>query len=212
MRPPHNAPEKNTSHEQIPFWAELSRKAVHLSSLLISAFVYLFGAKLALQILIPLSLLFFLGDILRAKSLFIRDLISRYLAFMMRDFELQQGKIVINGASWVLCGAVLSLCLFPERIAFAAFSILILGDAFAAIIGRRFGKTPLGKTGKSVEGTLAFIGFSFLVFPFVPELGFFSVLVSIVSGAIAEALPLPIDDNIRIPLVSGSVLWLLTQL
>lgn len=199
----------NDNSGHIPFWAELSRKAVHLSSLGISAFVWVWGAALALKILIPLFLLFLLGDVLRAKSAYFRTLIDHTMAFMMRDFELVPNKLIINGATWVLLGAVLTFSIFPKDIALAAFSILILGDAFAAIIGRLYGKTPLGNTGKSVEGSLAFVFFSCLVYPLVPNLDFSPLLFTILIAAVVEALPLPLDDNIRIPLVAGSVLWLL---
>ncbi|MBL7978454.1 MAG: phosphatidate cytidylyltransferase [Bacteroidetes Order II. Incertae sedis bacterium] len=197
-----------TTPNHIPFWAELSRKAVHLSSLGISAFVWIWGAGLALKILIPLCLLFFLGDLLRAHSEPFRSFINQYFAFMMRDFELIPKKLIINGATWVLLGAVLTFSLFPQDIALASFSILILGDAFAAIIGRLYGKTPLWNTGKSIEGSIAFVLFSCMVFPFVPSIGFFALITAILFAALAEALPLPLDDNIRIPIVAGCTLWL----
>lgn len=196
--------------QPIPFWAELSRKGVHLSSLLISVVAGFLGAQWALRILIPFFLFALFMDVARVYSPAIAQWVQRVFGFMMRDFEVKPHHIVFNGATWVLFSAVLTFSIFPKSIAIASFSILILGDAFAALIGRRFGRIKIGQTGKSLEGSLAFVVASMTVYPFVADLGFWNVFIAASAGAFIEVLPIALDDNIRIPMVAGIVLSLLT--
>jgi dolichol kinase len=86
--------------------------------------------------------------------------------------------------------------------------MLTLGDGTAKIIGKTFGKTyyPYNKA-KKLEGTLAgiiasTIGCLLFISPFK------AVMISIVSMMI-ESIPLPINDNILIPLIAGSLLIIL---
>jgi dolichol kinase len=105
-------------------------------------------------------------------------------------------------------GILLSLTLYPPQIGFAAIAMLTLGDGTAKIIGKTFGKTyyPYNKA-KKLEGTLAgiiasTIGCLLFISPFK------AVMISIVSMMI-ESIPLPINDNILIPLIAGSLLIIL---
>jgi dolichol kinase len=86
--------------------------------------------------------------------------------------------------------------------------MLTLGDGTAKIIGKTFGKTayPYNKA-KKLEGTLAGVmastlGCLIFISPFK------AIMISIVSMLI-ESIPLPINDNIVIPLIAGSLLVIL---
>jgi dolichol kinase len=80
---------------------------------------------------------------------------------MLRKHEMKKKKLLLTGASWVLISAVLTVLIFPKVIAVIAFIILIISDISAALVGRKWGRTKLGK--KSLEGTLAFIVSGLLV-------------------------------------------------
>lgn len=102
-------------------------------------------------------------------------------------------------------GILFVLLLVPEPINYASIAVLALGDGFATVFGRKFGKTvlPFNK-GKSVEGSIFGFLFAFVgAFPFV---GLVKALVGAAVGMLMECIPTPVDDNLTIPVVVGLVL------
>jgi phosphoserine phosphatase len=105
-------------------------------------------------------------------------------------------------------GVALSLIIFPTPINYASVAVLTLGDGFATIFGRIIGRTvfPFNK-GKMVEGSIfgflfAFGGAMFFVNPI-------KALAAATAGMIIECLPLPVNDNLTIPMICGLVLTLM---
>ncbi|TET57668.1 hypothetical protein E3J51_02605 [Candidatus Bathyarchaeota archaeon] len=105
-------------------------------------------------------------------------------------------------------GVVLSLLLFPVPVNYASIAIVTLGDSAASIFGRLFGNTliPFNK-GKSLEGSLG--GFIFAFLGAACFLNPIQALIGAAAGMLVELLPLPINDNLSIPLVTGVLLTLL---
>ncbi|MBK6679286.1 MAG: hypothetical protein IPG53_04285 [Ignavibacteriales bacterium] len=101
----------------------------------------------------------------------------------------------------------------PQRNCYDLPLFLIIGDTVAALIGRKWGKTPFLK--KSLEGTGAFFVstiFIALLTPKFTDTGLETGLIIFTGfvAAIAENYASGwLDDNIAIPLSSGTVLWLL---
>jgi len=105
-------------------------------------------------------------------------------------------------------GIMLSLLLFPTPNNYALIAVLTLGDGFATVFGRMIGRTtfPFNK-GKMVEGSVFGFLFAFLgAMLFVDPI---KALAAAATGMVMECLPLPINDNLTIPLVSGLALTLL---
>lgn len=101
-------------------------------------------------------------------------------------------------------GITLSLLLFPPPINYASIAVVSLGDSTASIFGKLFGKTviPYNK-GKKLEGSIAGFAFSslgaaILGIPYLQALGIAGL------GMFIESLPLPINDNLSIPLITGA--------
>jgi len=96
----------------------------------------------------------------------------------------------------------LTVFLFPIHIAVPALLFLTVGDSIAALVGQAF---PFGKIGvKSLTGTFSGIIISTIVaisvnqvLPF--ELIFFGATISM----IIEVLPIPLNDNVTIPVTGG---------
>jgi uncharacterized protein (TIGR00297 family) len=124
--------------------------------------------------------------------------------------------------------AVLLLILaFPTRpdIAAVAWGILACGDGVATLVGRPHGRHPLPwNPGKSVEGSLAFFGAAVIagvalswwttaaVTPAPPTWFVFGApIVAALVAALAESVPIHLDDNITVPVVAGATLWGLSQ-
>jgi len=138
----------------------------------------------------------------RGKVKFVDALFSSWLGIMLRDSE-TCGKF--NGATWVLFGGTITVFLFAMPVAVPALLFLTVGDTFAAIGGKLY---PVGKIGdKTLSGTAAGIttsfGAAYLVNQTLP-------LEVIILGAVAamgvELLPIPLNDNLTIPVCSGTVM------
>ncbi|MBK7986473.1 MAG: hypothetical protein IPK11_06085 [Ignavibacteria bacterium] len=133
---------------------------------------------------------------------------------LLRAHETRDDRLLLNGASWVLIAAFLCILFLPQSIAITAFSILIVSDTAAALIGRKLGRHKFFD--KSVEGTAAFIisaiGVVVAVW-FILNLDISFVYAGIVGaiiGGIIEAasIRLKMDDNLSIPLSVGLSMWL----
>jgi len=115
-----------------------------------------------------------------------------------------------------LAAALMVTLVFSRIPAAGALAIMLLGDAFAALIGRRFGRHR-AVNGKSWEGFAAFVIFGSLG---AFAAGFFGgagagywlpVLPAALAGALVELFQkqLRADDNFTIPLAAGAVLQFL---
>ena len=94
------------------------------------------------------------------------------------------------------------MAFFQPIIAFCAMAFLSLGDTFAAIIGLTLGKRKFSGMKKSVEGSLACFAAS-LIFAMIYIKNPFEALVGALAATGAELWKIPVDDNVKIPLISG---------
>jgi dolichol kinase len=123
----------------------------------------------------------------------------------MRPEELPHAGtgVRLNGATCVLVGGTLMAVLFPMRLAAPVLAMTMLADAAAALVGRRLGRHPWGSLSATVEGSAAFVGTGLALMAAVPGPSLGPAAVGVLGGAVVEALPLPLDDNIRVPVVAG---------
>lgn len=120
----------------------------------------------------------------------------------------------INSASWYALALVLLALFVPPLACAVGVVVLGFGDPFAAIVGRRFGRTKL-PGGRSLEGSLAFVlagGLPALAvllgFHHLPLVTAAVVALSgAVAGAAAEVLSGRLDDNFTIPLIASLSAW-----
>jgi dolichol kinase len=114
-------------------------------------------------------------------------------------------------SSWYALGATLVHALLPPSLASAAVLVLGLADPAASVAGRIWGRRALGKGSWLGAAVFAGVAAACLValLPAWPAAVLFAVALAV---AAAEVLPLPIDDNLTIPLVTGGLLWLARSL
>ncbi len=192
---------------------ELIRKLIHLFSLSIPVIYYFIPTSTAAYILGSLTVLALITDLGRYFSPVFGRLFYKIFGFLLRQHELDHKKRNLNGATYVLIAAFLGVLIFPKIIFITAFSILIISDTSAALIGRKFGKTKL--LSKSLEGTLAFFISASIVIFFTPKIGnqiseYLIGFIAAAFGAIVENISFGvIDDNISIPFSIGIIMWLL---
>ena len=194
--------------------AELRRKALHILALIVPLGMGWLGLPAALYALIPLSLLGLAGDVLRAYSPGFNRFIRRVFGPLMRESELPPPGhgVVINGATWVLVSATLLAIIFPLRIAVAVFTMFMVSDAVAAIVGRRWGRHYWGSGPRTIEGSAAFLVIGLGVIACFPSIPFGIGAVGAVTACAAEALPGPGNDNLRVPIASAIVVVLMERL
>ncbi len=191
---------------------ELYRQLVHLIIGVGVVIAYYF------DILSPLAvfLMLIVGGL---ASVLCKRIRLPFFSYFLDHFERDEMKQTFPGRGMIFffVGVLLVMQLFDKDIALAAIIILALGDSFSHIIGERFGHIKNifnGKSKKLFEGTLAgtvagTLGALFFV-PF-PE-----ALVGSFAAMIAEVIEIdlngkPLDDNLIVPLVAGTVIMLVRK-
>jgi len=187
--------------------SEYKRKLIHLFNLAIPfGYLYVFPEKwVFVKLLSIVMVLFIIFDILRHKVAWVKSLFSLFIDSMLRSHE-QEGKL--TGATWVMIGAVISIILFSKPVAIIALIFMSLGDTAAGLIGQRYGKHKIWN--KSWEG---FFGGLFVCIIIGMNYSLLPMTISL-SGAVAamvmEILPIPLDDNFKIPLGAGAIMMMLS--
>lgn len=197
---------------QITMNSELTRKLLHICSLAIPIFYYFVTRETALMVLIPLTLISLFFDFGRYYIGWVEKFVGVVFGPILREHERDKSRKLLSGATYVILSACLCVLIFPKVIVITAFTILIICDTASALLGRKFGKHPF--LDKSLEGTLAFIVFGFIVVLCAPKIlgmweeyviGFASVIVSGIVEAMSVRLR--VDDNFSVPISAGFVMW-----
>ncbi len=202
--------------ENVSLQYELIRKGIHLLSLSIPVGYYFMPKDLTLLLIGIVMVVFLTGDLLRAFHQPTYRMYRKVFGPMLRNHEKTKKFKALNGASWVLLSAFLCVLIFPKLIAITAFSILIISDTMAALIGKKYGTIRFN--GKTLEGSTAFVVSAAAVIMFTPKVShlpgeYFIALAAAVIGALAEIFSFKIiDDNFSIPVSIGFTLWLLYTL
>lgn len=190
---------------------ELLRKLIHLFSLSIPVVYYFISSETAALILVVLAGLALVLDWTRYLFDKVGKIFYKIFGFLLRKHELDSRKKNLNGATYVLISALVGVLIFPKLIFVTAFTILIISDSMAALIGRKFGRIKF--LSKSLEGTLAFFISACVVILFTPKIGNFpeEYLIGFMSafvGAIVENISFKfMDDNLAIPVSVGFTMW-----
>ena len=183
---------------------ELQRKSIHLLGL-VFPILYLFTTRHTAVIAVGALLAIALGtELLKVLFPAFRVIFMRVFSPMLRSQERSGG---LTGATYYLIGSFLCILLFDKTLAIVCLCFLTLGDLFAALIGKQWGRIKLFSR-KSLEGSLA----CFIVCAAAALLIGLHPVVAI-AGALAatliELLPTGVDDNVTIPLISGLAMHLL---
>ena len=185
---------------------EYKRKGVHLLALSIPIGYFFVSQRAALSILIPVTLISVAFDFIRILNLPGHRILDYLFGPMLRAHE----EIDLTGGSYILFASTLCIFLFAKPVALAAIGFIILGDIFSAIVGRKYGKISFGD--KTLEGSLGFFVACLLITVAVPDLALWVGVIGGLVAALVEALDLPVDDNLAVPIVSGLIMELLLKI
>ena len=191
---------------EISIYNEFKRKLIHLFALSIPIGYYLLPKRIALLILIPITIGSIIVDLIRLRNLPLSKFFNWLLGPILREHESWD----LTGSSYILSASVLSILFFEKKIAIAAISYIILGDCASAIIGRIYGQTKIER--KSLEGSMAFLSVCLLVALLLPGLPFWVGAIGALVATGVEAFSIPLNDNLSVPLVSGLVMEILILL
>ena len=186
---------------------EFYRKLLHLASCSIAlSYLWLFKDRSIMLIIVGiLTLTSIVLEISRKKNNHIQRIFEKHFNFMLRKNEI---KGSFTGATWLLLGNFLTIFIFPIFVAVPALLFLSIGDAIAAMVGKNFRKFTIGR--KSLVGS--FFGFLcglILVSLVNKVLPFHVIMFGSIVAMITEILPITIDDNLTIPLLSGLTIMIL---
>ncbi len=183
----------------------LGRKIYHLfGGIGLLSLYYVLGRERALLFYGALFCVVLTVDIIRLKIPSVnRFIYSRFGSFIRKN----EANKLTGTAPYVL-GIGLSFFLYSPEVATAAVCFLAFGDVAATAVGERYGKTKIGD--KSLEGSTAFILAALAAGFLLTLIGTAPVPWVIVLGALVaagtELIPLPVNDNLVIPLVSGAIM------
>ena len=164
------------------------------------------------------TFIFLFVDFMRLRVTSVKSVFIVLFGSMLRRKELS----ALTGASSLMLAALVCMLIFGagpsgrvSGVFIAAISFLALGDTAAAIVGLTFGRVRIFR--KSLEGTLAglvvCLGVAWVV-SILPGLDFpIGIgILGAVSASIVEALPIEVNDNVVIPLLSGAVMMVALQI
>jgi dolichol kinase len=192
---------------------EIIRKGIHLCSLSIPICYSFWEKSTILWILLPITFLFFAVDMSIKVIKPLRELVQNIFGPIMRPHELKN-EIVLNGATWVFISACICILILPKLMVVCGFSILIISDTAAALLGKKYGKHKWF-VNKSIEGTASFAGTAIIDIVIIGLLisadwQYYVVgIAAAIIGSLVEAVSgvLKIDDNFSIPLSIGFMMW-----
>ena len=153
-------------------------------------------------LLAAVTVLALLIEVVRLRYKPVQRLVSGLVAVKRRE---SRG---ISSSTYLLLGTLAAFILFPAPIAAAGVLFIAVADQAASMVGERWGRHRLGR--KSLEGSLAFLGVALVVSMILLGAGAGPGLAVLVLGAlvaaVTELLPVPIGDNLVVPLAAGSTM------
>lgn len=198
----------SVKHRQLSYKWEVLRKLTHMFAFIIPASYLLIPLDKAtmLTIMIPVSVMMFIIDIARLRDWKLWHLLKVIIAPVVRESE-KHGDF--TGATYILAASAITIALFSPPVAVLSIAFIITGDPASALIGRRFGRHKFKN--RSLEGSLAFLVAALCITLFVPELPLSVRLTGAVVATVTEALSFNIDDNVTVPLITGTVMTILLR-
>ena len=191
---------------------EILRKGVHFGSLIIpAAAVYVPRMEMVL-ILTALAFGMLIVDIIRSRNKVFRKFFLGLFGKVLRGKEQDGG---MTASTVLMASAALTILLFRTEVAVSALVFLSVGDTFAALIGKKFGRTVL-VSGRTLEGSLAALLSCLVVsLPLIQisasrgwNLSPSALAAGAIAATLAELFEVPLDDNLRIPIFAGLVMEL----
>jgi dolichol kinase len=182
------------------FRRELARKAIHLMSAAVPVALALgIPRRPALLLLGALLVIAVAVEAARAASPSAASRFDAMFVDLLRAHESRR----LTGATWLIAAMFGAVLLLPRSAAIAATWAAAVGDAAAALVGMRFGRHRSSRDGKSLEGSGACFLATLIGAALVARADPPKALLLAAAATLAERLPWPDDDNVRVVAVVG---------
>lgn len=185
----------------LPTRRDLIRETIHASGIFIPFLVIIFSKPWVAIGITTLIAAYSISELMRiqGRNMPIVSSITRRAALQSELYEIALAPL------YFAFGILLTLLIFPAPASNAAIAMFALGDSAASIIGPAISKKPLPyNRAKTLGGSMGGFFFAFLA-----GLIFLPPWIALIGAAIAmtiEYLPLPINDNLMIPIGTGLAL------
>ncbi len=187
---------------------ELARKGIHIAFCTGAATVVwlapLHACRIAFCAAAALAITI---DLARLRSPGLHRFMSRLFHPLLRVRE--SGRV--TGATMLAIGIALAVLLFPRAFAVAGLLYAGLADSAGALVGRAFGRHPF-PGGRTAEGSLAFLLAAILAGWLIPGVALPAAVLAALPVTLLEAAPLPLDDNLFIPVAGAAAVLLAASL
>ncbi|MCK6543143.1 hypothetical protein L6Q79_10740 [bacterium] len=184
---------------------ELRRKFFHFSAAIIPIGYYLTDYATALWCIGALLGIAIVTEYLRLYIPSFSAFFNRFFGSMLRDGETDH----YSGATFLLIASFLVIFAFHKDVAVLCLLFLIFGDGMAALIGKTIGRTRLLGLEKTLEGALACFAVCLGISFFFGHLPLSVRIAGAFTATVAEIMPMRTSDNLRIPIISGSIMQLM---
>jgi dolichol kinase len=192
--------------------SEARRKSIHIAALILPlGILYEWlpwprGRAEWRWFLISLTVVAIAIDLVRIHEGRVRRFFKNILGEMIREHE----AFSLLGSTYLLIAGLLAIEMFPRPVAGAALGFTVLGDSFAALVGKAWGRHRFFN--KTLEGALGGLAACTAWAAFLASAGWLPwhvALAGALAASLVEVLPIPLDDNLGITLVSGYTMKLL---
>ncbi len=186
-----------------PSTNDFVREDIHASGFFMPIIASLIGVPAVGTLIFIIALIYTISELwrLEGKELPLISAITKHAASQseLRGFA--------AAPIYFAFGILFTLVIFPHPASYAAIAMFCFGDAAASLFGGLISTSLPFNKGKTWEGSLAGFVLAFLAGSF-----FVSPTLALAGAAIAmtvEVLPLPINDNVLVPVITGAALTLL---
>jgi phosphoserine phosphatase len=185
---------------------DLVREDIHAAGFFMPVIAGFITIPVVVAIIILIAVIYTISELrrLEGRELRLVSAVTRHAASQSELYGFAAAPL------YFAFGIVTTLLLFPTSAGSAAIAMFCFGDSAASLFGGLISTSLPFNKGKTWEGTLAGFIFAFLAGSF-----FVSPWLALAGAAIAmtiEVLPLPVNDNVLIPVITGAALTLLTGL
>ncbi|AGB05396.1 dolichol kinase [Aciduliprofundum sp. MAR08-339] len=211
----------------------MKRKLLHLSGLLVPLLYVIVGKEWSIVVISIALIVFFMIEPLRVYSLESKKIVERMRPYVteemyrflneridkltksIKEIEREEERLCIGAHIYFAVASLIVIILFPKWIVIGAIAVATLGDALAAVIGKKYGKHRF-RNGKSWEGSTAFFITSFIVlllvlFSHYPiEYVILAAIIGSIVGALVELYNVPPNDNFSNQIFISLALYVLT--
>jgi dolichol kinase len=185
---------------------EIKRKSIHLGALVIPIGYSFLPKNIALFWIALACVVSVAIDVLKSENRAFRFLLFRFFRDMLRHKE----RHYFTGASFILFSSTICVLIFNKWVAIISLTYIIVGDIFAAIFGKIWGKHRVYGKG-SLEGSLAFFltaaAFTTAMFwiPYEAVPIYYRIIGALLAASI-ELVINQVDDNLTVPILTGLML------